>query len=91
MIYGSAGVGKSTLINHVSHYLNDADKLYLTQTNPAKENLMSKIDAENTTFSTIESFKHQGTPLVKYKLLVIDECSTVSNKDMVDVLQKGKF
>ena len=91
VIYGSAGVGKSTLINHVSHYLNDADKLYLTQTNPAKENLMSKIDAENTTFSTIESFKHQGTPLVKYKLLVIDECSTVSNKDMVDVLQKANF
>ena len=91
VIYGSAGVGKSTLINHVSHYLNDADKLYLTQTNPAKENLMSKIDAENTTFSTIESFKHQGSPLVKYKLLVIDECSTVSNKDMVDVLQKANF
>lgn len=90
-IYGSAGVGKSTLINHVSHYLNDAEKLYLTQTNPAKENLMSRIDAENTTFSTIESFKHQGSPLAKYKLLVIDECSTVSNKDMVDVLQKANF
>ena len=25
---------------------------------------------------------------VKYKLLVIDECSTVSNKDMVEVLQR---
>lgn len=91
VIYGSAGVGKSTLINHVSHYLNDADKLYLTQTNPAKENLMRKIDAENTTFSTIESFKHQGSSFAKYKLLVIDECSTVSNKDMVEVLQKANF
>lgn len=91
VIYGSAGVGKSTLINHVSHYLNDAEKLYLTQTNPAKENLMRKIDAENTTFSTIESFKHQGSPFTKYKLLVIDECSTVSNKDMVEVLQKANF
>lgn len=91
VIYGSAGVGKSTLINHVSHYLNDADKLYLTQTNPAKENLMRKIDAENTTFSTIESFKHQGPTFAKYKLLVIDECSTVSNKDMVEVLQKANF
>lgn len=49
---------------------------------------MSKIGAENTTFSTIESFKHQDSPLAKYKLLVIDECSTVSNKDMVEVLQK---
>ena len=70
VIYGSAGVGKSTLINHVSHYLNDEAKLYLTQTNPAKENLMRKIDAENTTFSTIESFKHQGSSFTKYKLLV---------------------
>ena len=90
VIYGSAGVGKSTLINHVSHYLNDEAKLYLTQTNPAKENLMRKIDAENTTFSTIESFKRQGFS-TEYKLLVIDECSTVSNKDMVEVLQKAKF
>lgn len=91
VIYGSAGVGKSTLINHVSHYLNDEAKLYLTQTNPAKENLMRKINAENTTFSTIESFKRLGSSLVKYKLLVIDECSTVSNKDMVEVLQKANF
>lgn len=91
VIYGSAGVGKSTLINHVSHYLNDAEKLYLTQTNPAKENLMRKIDAEKTTFSTIESFKHQGSPFAEYKLLVIDECSTVSNKDMVEILLKANF
>ena len=91
VIYGSAGVGKSTLINHVSHYLNDADKLYLTQTNPAKENLMRKIDAENAFFSTIESFMHQDSSFAKYKLLVIDECSTVSNKDMVEVFQKANF
>ena len=91
VIYGSAGVGKSTLINHVSHYLNEEPKLYLTQTNPAKENLMRKIDAENITFSTIESFKRQGSTFTKYNLLVIDECSTVSNKDMVEVLQKANF
>jgi ATP-dependent exoDNAse (exonuclease V) alpha subunit len=90
VIYGSAGVGKSTLINHVSHFLNNEPKLYLTQTNPAKENLIRKIDAENTTFSTIESFKHQ-TSSIDYKLLVIDECSTVSNKDMVEILQKANF
>ena len=90
VIYGSAGVGKSTLINHLSHYLNDEAKLYLTKTNPAKENLMRKIDAKNTDFSTIQSFKYQYS-FTKYKLLVIDECSTVSNKDMVDVLQHTNF
>nr|DAD64647.1 MAG TPA: ATP dependent DNA helicase [Caudoviricetes sp.] len=90
VIYGSAGVGKSTLINHVSHYFNNEAKLYLTQTNPAKENIMRKVDADFATFSTIESFKHQGFS-TEYKLLVIDECSTVSNKDMVEVLQKANF
>lgn len=91
VIYGSAGVGKSTLINHVSHYLNDEKKLYLTQTNPAKENLMRKIDAENKTFSTIASFLNQETSNTEYELLVIDECSTVSNRDMVTVLEKANF
>lgn len=91
VIYGSAGVGKSTLINHVSHYLNDKKKLYLTQTNPAKENLMRKIDAENKTFSTIASFLNQGSSVTEYELLVIDECSTVSNSDMVAVLNKANF
>ena len=91
VIYGSAGVGKSTLINHVSHYLNNEKKLYLTQTNPAKENLMRKIDAENKTFSTIASFLNQETSNTEYELLVIDECSTVSNSDMVAVLEKANF
>lgn len=91
VVYGSAGVGKSTLINHISHFLNDEPKLYLTQTNPAKENLIRKVDAENTTFSTIESFKHNGSPFTKYELLVIDECSTVSNEDMVSVLNQANF
>ena len=91
VIYGSAGVGKSTLINHVSHFLNDEKKLYLTQTNPAKENLMRKVDAENKTFSTIASFLNQESCTTEYELLVIDECSTVSNSDMVAVLGRAKF
>lgn len=91
VIYGSAGVGKSTLINHVSHYLNDKDKLYLTQTNPAKENLTMKIDAENTTFSTIANFLNKDLFSAEYELLVIDECSTISNRDMVAVLEKANF
>lgn len=91
VIYGSAGVGKSTLINHVSHYLNNQKKLYLTQTNPAKENLMRKINAENKTFATIASFLNQESYNTEYELLVIDECSTVSNRDMVAVLEKANF
>lgn len=91
VIYGSAGVGKSTFINHVSHFLESEKKLYLTQTNPAKENLMRKITANNTEFSTIASFLYRGSNEVEYDMLVIDECSTVSNKDMVKVLENANF
>ena len=91
VIYGSAGVGKSTLINHISHYLDDYEKLFLTQTNPAKENLIRKIDARKKTFSTIASFLNQDSDNTEYELLVIDECSTVSNRDMIAVLEKAKF
>lgn len=71
--------------------MNDKDKLYLTQTNPAKENLTMKIDADNVTFSTIASFLKNGSSITEYELLVINECSTVSNSNMVAVLEFGNW
>jgi len=35
LIYGSAGTGKSTMINHISNFFSDKKKLYLANTNPA--------------------------------------------------------
>lgn len=52
---------------------------------------MRKIDADNTSFSTITSFLNQGRDFTKYELLVIDECSTVSNNDMVAILNNASF
>ena len=91
VLYGSAGVGKSTFINHVSHFLDSENKLYLTQTNPAKENLMRKINANNAEFLTIASFLYKGSNNDEYDMLVVDECSTVSNRDMVKVLETANF
>lgn len=92
VIYGSAGVGKSTLINHISHFYEDREKLFLAQTNPAIDNLKRRVDADAThcNFSTIASFLWNGSS-TEYDLLVIDECSTVSNKDMRELLEKAKF
>lgn len=58
VIYGSAGVGKSTIINYISHFYADRPKLYLTQTNSAKDNLMRRVDADhdNCDFNTVASF-----------------------------------
>lgn len=91
LIYGSAGTGKSYLINHVSHLFADKSKLYLANTNPAVDNLKRKITASNGRFSTIAKFLNKQNKNNIYDILFIDECSTVSNKEMREILEKATF
>lgn len=93
VIYGSAGVGKSTLINHISHFYQSKEKLFLAQTNPAIDNLKRRVtaDEQNCTFSTIASFLKYGSSIPEFELLVIDECSTVNNSDMRKLLEMVHF
>lgn len=44
LIYGAAGTAKSTMVNYISHYFNDANKLYLAQANPAVDKLAASGD-----------------------------------------------
>jgi hypothetical protein len=91
LIYGSAGTGKSTMINHVSHFFSDKKKLYLANTNPAVDNLKRRVTASNCTFETITKFLRRKNNPTDYDLLIIDECSTVSNRDMRAILVKASF
>jgi energy-coupling factor transporter ATP-binding protein EcfA2 len=91
LVYGSAGTGKSTLINHVAHLFADKSKLFLAQTNPAVDNLKRRVTASNCTFSTIARFVKSQRVTTEYDLLIIDECSTVNNSDMRDVLNKATY
>lgn len=91
ILYGAAGTGKSTLINHLSHFFSDKSKLFLAQTNPAIDNLKRKINASNCEFMTITKFILNDRALADYDILVIDECSTVSNSDMRKLLNKVIF
>ena len=91
LIYGAAGTGKSTMVNHIANYFNDKSKLFLAHTNPAVDNLKRKVVAQNVTFRTISSHIHRTSVEPDYDLLVIDECSTVSNADLLKVLRKGSF
>ena len=87
LIYGAAGTGKTTLIKHLSSYFADSSKLFLANTNPAKENLRRQIKVSNSEFSTIASC----SPLVNgnnYDIVFIDECSTVDNAAMKELLKK---
>lgn len=90
LIYGAAGTGKSTMVNYIANFFNDKTKLFLAHTNPAKDNLQRKVTAQNSTFRTINSQIHRNSDLV-FDLVVIDECSTVSNADLLKVLEKTTF
>ncbi|MBT0651540.1 ATP-dependent DNA helicase [Geomobilimonas luticola] len=91
LIYGAAGTGKSTMVNHIAHYFNDKEKLFLAHTNPAVDNLKRKVTAQNSDFRTISSQIYRRTTDPVYDLLIIDECSTVSNADLIQVLEKTSF
>jgi len=91
LIYGAAGTGKSTMVNHIAHYFNDKEKLFLAHTHPAIDNLKRKVTAQNSDFRTVSSHIYRSANDPKYDLLIIDECSTVSNADLLKVLEKTSF
>jgi len=91
LIYGAAGTGKSTLVNYISNYFGANRKLFLAHTNPAKDNLERRVSAQNAEFRTVSSHIHRTGPQSEYDVLVIDECSTVSNSDFLKVLQNTSF
>jgi ATP-dependent exoDNAse (exonuclease V) alpha subunit len=91
LVYGAAGTGKSTMINHISNFFNDRMKLFLANTNPAVDNLRRKVQAANCSYKTISKFLSPKNTDSKYDILVIDECSTVSNSNMREVLEKAEF
>ncbi|EIV91758.1 Viral (Superfamily 1) RNA helicase [Frankia sp. QA3] len=92
VVYGAAGTGKSTMMNHIANYFEGERKLFLAHTNPAVDNLKRRVQAPNTEFSTISKHVRSSTSFdPKYDVLVIDECSTVGNASLLEVLKKTSF
>jgi len=91
LIYGAAGTGKSTLINQISRLMSGKSRIFLAKTNPAVENLRRKVKHQeaNDEFITIDRFiKNYRYSWSSYDLIVVDECSTVQNEEIVGILNK---
>lgn len=86
-IYGSAGVGKTTFINSIASFFENSEKMFLANNNPAVDNLKRLVKAPNSKYSTINKFKYKRDEHDE-NFLFIDEGSTVSDRDMVAVLNK---
>lgn len=90
-IYGAAGTGKTTLVNHISCLLQDRQRIFLAKTHPAVENLRRKVKYQNNTaeFTTIDQFtKKSRYDYISYDLIVVDECSTVKNEELIGILNR---
>lgn len=77
--------------NHIANYMREKSILFLANTNPAVENLRRKvtaIDAQKCEFMTIKKFLMSRYNRTDYDILVMDECSMVSNSDMADIIDK---
>ncbi|KEA45679.1 hypothetical protein CR66_05875 [Campylobacter mucosalis] len=90
-VYGAAGTGKSTLANHISNLYNSKKQIFLAQTHPAIENIKSKVQNANSSNTYTIAKIVKSKQKFKCDLLFIDECSTVSNADMVQILNKVDF
>lgn len=91
ILYGAAGTGKSTFIKLISQYFASKDKLYLAQTHPAVDNLKRRVNVANCNYMTIAKFISNSRVRTAYDILIIDECSTVSNAFMRLILEKASF
>lgn len=94
LIYGAAGTGKTTMISYISTFFKDFSRLYLAHTNPAVNNLKRKVAASSKCdFMTIAKFNNKYTKDIKrdYDIIIIDECSTVSNRSMKELLDLAKY
>lgn len=80
LIYGAAGTGKTTLINHIARLSKNETKLFLTKTHTSLQNLQRRLkNIENADFSTIDKCTRKGVNL-NYNIIFIDECTTIDNR-----------
>lgn len=89
LIFGSAGTGKTTLVSHLCAMYSGVQKIAIANTNAAVENLRRRTGTPLCEYMTVTRYLKSNTP--ETALLIVDECSTIKNRDMESILLKGGF
>lgn len=89
-IYGPAGTGKTKMIEILADALKNHKKCFIANTNTAVTNMKNRIGGiKNSAFSTIANYIKNE--YIECDILFIDECSMVSNTDMIKILRKQEY
>lgn len=84
MIYGAAGTGKTRVAEYIAKIFEDKNILLLANTNAAKNNLERRIKSSCDCYTVYDYLKNVYS-WKKYDLVILDECSTVCNEDVLNL------
>lgn len=90
-LYGAAGTGKTKMIEYVSDFFKNKSKIFLANTNTAKYNLEQRVNKINSEFYTAATFTSNKNIDRTCCILIIDECSSIGNRQMADILRCADF
>ena len=89
-IYGPAGTGKTKMIELLSGAFINYKKCIIANTNTAVSNLNDRLESDNNlNIMTVNNFIKNYDE--ECEILIIDECSTISNNDMLTILNNTKY
>jgi exodeoxyribonuclease V alpha subunit len=89
-INGAAGTGKTTFIGLITTLLSHFNPIILAKTNAAVDNLRDKVSRLSNSIFTLDTFfKKKET--ISTQFCIIDECSTISNSEMLDLLKHFRW
>ncbi len=89
IIHGSAGTGKTKMLELLADALSDYKKIFISNTTTSVSNLRNRIDIHepvNSEFST--AYNYINNIAESYEILIVDESSVLSNDDMLKILQR---
>lgn len=97
MILGEAGSGKTELLcNYYTNIFKDKKILFLSNTHTCKNNMERRVKekcglSDDFVFKTIKSVSSKRNMLIRdFDVVIIDECKSISNKDIEIVLNRVK-